>query len=219
MLIATTEVRWFFRGSPPPELIHWFRRGDLSVTQPARVDAYLLFPGCSTAAVKVRQGKLEVKARAARHGNVAYPGDVGGAVESWVKWSRPLLATEGSHEVPGAGPASGSGEEWVNVGKQRMLRGFSLQGIGSTDTPVEVDAAGDRPASGACLEFTALEVPDGVTSWWTLAFEGFGAAQHTETCLTRVATHFFAENPPPLPLRAEDSESYAAWLARGRWRS
>jgi hypothetical protein len=209
-----------FPGSPPPEVRRWFRRGSLWVEQPARVDEYLLFPGCTSVGIKMRQGLLEVKALSGEAEIATYPGGAGGYRESWVKWSRPAAGVEGAENGPRL-----PGEAWVSLSKRRTLREFSLDGVDAAAVPFEVDAGVVRPRAGAAMEITELRVlPEARDSspasvWWTLAFEGFDAAGETTACLDRVARHVLAAEPSPLPLDVADSASYAAWLASGRWRN
>ena len=214
MMIATTEVRWFFPGSPPAEMWEWFRRGNLSVQQPDRTDAYLAIPGCRTAGIKLREGRFEVKMRTEEPVPVDYPGAVSGYVDSWVKWSRYTGESRRADGFP-----IGEGEEWVEVRKRRTVRGFSLDGTGGEGDPREVDGRGARPEQGCGLELTEVGVlGPRESTWWTLGLEGFDDEGDPAGCLDRVARYFFAASPPPVTVGLDASCSYAAWLASGFWR-
>ena len=226
MMITTTEVRWFFPGTVPAEVWEWFRRGDHCVQQPDRTDAYLVLPGCSTAGIKLREGRLETKMQTERPAAIDYPGGVSGYVDSWVKWSRSAGLSREARTF-----LSAEGEEWVDVGKRRAVRAFSLDGTGTgiegdplEGQPVgigieEVDCRGARPEHGCGLELTELVVLEpNESNWWTLGLEGFDEDGDPASCLDRVARHLFAGSPPPVDVGLDASCSYAAWLGSGVWR-
>ncbi len=208
MTLATAEVRWFFPGEVPDDVWQWFRRGDLWATQPERIDAYLVLPGCSTTGIKVREGRFEVKTRTTAPVVAEYSPGVRGHSEGWLKWSRFFGDTESARAFFMSG-----GERWLSVRKARTMRGFSLDGITAAEDPFEVDMVGDRPIRGCGAEITQAEVGSGPGArWWTIGLEGYGDdADAPAECLERGARVLFAAEPP-LPLELSDSRSYAAWL-------
>lgn len=211
MTLTTAEVRWFFRGAPPEDVRQWFRRGDLWAPQPTRVDEYLVLPGCTTAGMKLREGRFEVKAQTVAPVGAEYPGGVCGYRDGWVKWSRYIGNAAQVRSFLLAGD-----EEWVKVRKGRTLRGFSLDGVSDGGDPREVDANGERPPWGCCAEITELEVlAPRPSSWWTLGLEGFGQGGEVMECLERGARFFFGAAPPPIPLDLDASRSYVRWFAEG----
>lgn len=213
-MLASAEVRWFFRGDPPVEVGEWFRRGDLWTQQANRVDEYLLLPGCSAAGIKLREGRFEVKAQTEAPVVTEYPGGVRGRRDGWVKWSRSAPDPEQTRAL-----LTADDEQWVRVGKDRTLRGFSLDGASPDEGPHEVDASSQRPQRGCGVEITRVSVLAPVeTTWWTLGLEGFDDGGDPTECLDRVARFFFASETPPVTLGLDASLSYAAWLARGLWR-
>lgn len=210
-MLASAEVRWFFRGEPPAEVWEWFRSGDLWTQQPNRVDEYLVLPGCSAVGIKLREGRFEVKAQTEAPLATEYPGGVRGHRDGWVKWSRSAGDPERARAFLTAGD-----EQWVRVGKDRTLRGFSLDGVSPDGDPHEVDASSDRPARGCGVEITRVSVLAPVESaWWTLGLEGFDQGGEVAECLERVARFFFAGGAPPVALDLDSSLSYSAWLGRG----
>jgi len=203
MMLASSEVRWFFPGDPPDEMTAWFRAGVPPVSQARRVDRYLLMPGCNSVGIKLREGLFEVKARCGASEACAYPNGVRGRRDSWIKWSRTV--DEQRLLAPGAE------ERWVAVAKRRSLRAFSL----STGDPREIDARDAPPARGCGIEITRVELIDADSSrWWTLGLEAFDEHGDPHECLERVATLLFGETPPPVALQIEGSSAYPGWLRR-----
>jgi hypothetical protein len=212
-MLASAEVRWFFRGDPPVEMGEWFRDGELWTQQPDRIDEYLVLPGCSTTGIKLREGRLEVKVQTEGPVATEYPGGVRGHRDGWVKWSRSVGIAERVRAFLRAGD-----ERWVRVRKDRALRGFSLDGASHDGDPREVDAGGERPRRGCGVEITEVRVlAPAESTWWTLGLEGFDDGGGAAECLDRVARFFFAGEPPPCALDLESSRSYAAWLGSGCW--
>lgn len=208
MMLASAEVRWFFSGDLPADVLRWFRRGDLWAAQPERTDAYLLLPGCDTVGVKLREGRFEVKARTAAPRAVHYPGGVSGHCDAWVKWSREAGSAENLRRFLGD-----DGERWLEVRKRRFLRGFAVPGDPASHEPREVRIGDVRPPRGCGVEITEVSVAEPEPSrWWTLGLEAFDDDGDPGPCLEAVAQAFFDAAPPPLELGLEASRSYAAWL-------
>ena len=62
-MIATAEVRWFYRGPLPAAVRAWFEaRGSRMAYQAPRRDRYLGLPG-DALNVKLREGRIEIKLR------------------------------------------------------------------------------------------------------------------------------------------------------------
>ncbi len=212
----SAEIRWFFQGSAPREVMDWFENS-LGSREKKRDDEYLVLPHCRTVSVKVREGKLEVKAQREPPQLVDYGGAAEGYRDLWVKWSRPAA------DMPELRRLIGSGKErWIFVEKRRFLRKFSLD----PGAPLEVRAAEDRPAEGCGVELTHLIAKLGQPyspseagweakgEWWSFSFESFADPLRVQDNLERVAGTFFEQNHPPIPLAAETSESYPVWLSR-----
>lgn len=210
MMLATTELRWFFRGEVPSRMAGWIRHGELWRRQPERVDQYLEVPGCAVAGVKLREGRLEVKVQTAAPTAMEYPGGVRGYRDAWVKWSREL-----GEAAPDRAFWSAAGERWIPVRKRRAERGFSLDGVAAGAIPREVSIDDTRPDRGCSVEITEVGVgaEEAAERWWTLGLEGFDLAGDPTGALQQVACSLFEQEPPPLPLRLDDSSSYATWLS------
>ncbi|MGD8330076.1 MAG: hypothetical protein PVJ49_11625 [Acidobacteriota bacterium] len=205
MMLASSEVRWFFPGDPPEEVTSWFFAGVAPAGRARRVDRYLLMPGCDTVGIKLREGRFEVKARCGPSEACAYPHGVRGRQAAWIKWSRAV-----DDRRP---PVPGGEERWVAVAKRRSLRGFALAG-GAND-PQEIDARGARPTRGCSVEITRVELIDAESSrWWSLGFEAFDEHGDGREPLERAARFLFGETPPPLTLTSEASMAYPEWLLR-----
>jgi hypothetical protein len=210
-MLASAELRWFFPGQVPADVAKWFRCGELWARQPERTDEYLLLPGCETAGVKLREGRFEVKARTVAPHAVEVAPRVRGYRDAWVKWSRAVEDAALARSFLRAGD-----ERWLGVRKQRVLRGFSLDGPQGAGAPREVSAGAVRPARGCGVEITEVTVAGlDPPRWWTLGLEAFdasGASGDPGPCLDAVALAFFAAAPPPVELELDASRSYASWL-------
>jgi len=192
------EVRWFYRGLIPPEVMAWFgRMGSLLEEQPGRVDHYLRRLDNDSLGVKLREGRLEIKQRIGPPRVVDFHPKVSGLVEGWRKWGFPLAQNEP--------PLSGPDAAWIAVVKKRQLRRYRV----TEDGQVENVAVEAEPAQGCELELSRIEVAG--QSWWSICFEAFGQEANREEYLRLTAHHVFGVIEPPL-LEIEASFSYPAWL-------
>ena len=109
----TAEARWFFPGRATPAQIAWFAQGERAEHEKRRTDRYLDLAGNPDLGIKQREGKLELKARAAKARAFRLAG-IAGRKDAWVKWS---TALRGTTRLPG---------RWLPVAKARMV--LSLPG-------------------------------------------------------------------------------------------
>jgi hypothetical protein len=218
-MYRSAEIRWFFEGAVPDAVRQWFAAGGLGEDEAERVDEYLPLPDCETAGVKLRDGRLEVKAQTSAPVRLALPGDGVGRREGWVKWSLALADLETLRE-----PLAAADEDWVFVRKRRRLRKLSIDAGRVTEVDPRMTGLGD----GCQIEIVSLRVlrgPQGVPTverdwrraapWWSLCFEAFGGPNTLADNLVRCARELL-RRPAPLSLREPDSLSYPAWLARRR---
>ena len=213
-MYRSSEVRWFFAGVVPPGVREWFVVGDHVRSETARTDEYILLPDCETASVKVREGRLEVKARTAAPEAVTFATDVEGWRDNWIKWSSYTIDDEALRQL--VGPAD---NRMAFVSKQRILRTWSLDGA----APEEVDGAQIRLTNGCQIELTQVSVSstqsaipadeESSSAWWSLSFEAFGAHDRITANLEQVAALMFRQ-PPPVQLPKDASRSYPAWLSK-----
>ena len=204
-MLETAEIRWFFKDSAPAAVHEWFAEDrDLSVEK--RTDNYLVFAGCESVGVKLRdvepgrKSKFEVKAIRGAPEVVNLRGDVAGRTDSWVKWS---YSTSEFDHLPSV---VNSETIWLPVQKRRILRTFSIEQGSVQEEPVD-----DPPAAGCNADLVDLQTVKG--AWWTLGFESFGPATDLRSQLHAVAKSWFDSRPPPFPLRASDSIAYPSWVA------
>lgn len=190
--LHTAEVRWFWRGSLPPEMVAWLLDGD-DPGPNRRTDRYLVFPGCETIGVKRRDGNFEIKARRGGAEVVQFPDGGAGRADRWVKWA--------SADAPNLGTTG-----WINVGKARRQRQWVPDGDGWRE--IDPDAT---PPAGCSVEVTAVRVNGG--DWWTFGFEAVGPPEEGPLLLHRAARWLFARGTPPVPLDASRSCAYPTWLA------
>ena len=199
----TMEVRWFGRAAVPADVERWFLDAELPPEREARrVDHYLVALPGDALGVKVRQGRLEPKVRAAEAGLVRWHDRLAGRVEAWRKWSLRLAEGDAALAAIEAGAA-----DWLGVAKERRARHYAV----TAEQPARPTPMAARPGRGCTLELTRLEVRG--QRWWTLAFEAFGADVAGAGDLDLVVAHVVdrAAAPPP-DLSATVSCGYPAWL-------
>ena len=210
------EIRWFYRDGPRSDVDRWFSNFATTVTEPARVDSYILLPRCKTAGVKIRQGNIEVKAQTQSAALVEYTDRVSGYRDAWVKWSRPAADPDALFAAPRIP------ERWAYVQKARQLRLLSLE----SEAPEEIVPGSRHLLAGCQAETTDLRVVVGNTDvepaaidweqadrWWSISLEAFGPPDDVGELLSRAASHWFGQGFPAT-LLAEDSMSYPEWLGR-----
>lgn len=205
-MLRSAEVRWFFPGAWPDEVRRWFGAGRQLEAEGEREDRYLLFPECETVGVKLREGKLEVKARVSGPGPFAVADGVRGRTDQWVKWS---FASEGLQTLTGDLLRSG---RWVGVRKERYLRKYSVDSGQVEEVPPRQKPL---PVSGCNVELTAVGVDAEPASWYSLGFEAFGNPAGLAGTLEEAVRSFFAVNGgmPGVTLSERESLNYPAWLA------
>lgn len=202
----SAEIRWFVAGALTPEVHDWFCQGQ-TLEPEERTDRYLVFPGCESVGVKIRDGgatgkdPFEIKALKGAAETLQLPNSISGRTECWVKWSNSMPSDQAWLQALRAEPAG-----WLAVAKKRWVRKFTVTGDGATEVPSE-----QRPAEGCNVELTELEV--GVERWWSFAFEAFGVPERVRDNLRVAAVHFLSTEHPLTQLTVANSCSYAAWLA------
>jgi len=90
--LATVEARWFGAGSVPDDLAAWFEAEGGVRREPVRTDRYLRLPGVAAVGVKLRAGRLEIKARREAPPGAAVWAGHPSPLDGWLKWSAPLDA-------------------------------------------------------------------------------------------------------------------------------
>lgn len=207
MMLHSAEIRWFFPQALPAAVLGWFSTGRDPAAEGVREDDYLLFPDCDTVGVKLRQGKLEIKAllSAPRPLTLRVGQNLNGRMDQWIKWS---FEDQGLKALD---PALRQSGRWLRVRKERRLRKFSATGS-LAEVPVDQTPL---PSSGCNVELVRLEIPAHPPVWFSLGFEAFGSAAGNVETLDETLHHFFTlyGPPPDRPLTGRESLSYPAWLA------
>ena len=108
-MFHSAEARWFVPEVLRDEVLNWFRAGRPLDSQEAQLHEYLLFPGCDTVGVKLREGKFEIKAVLSKPRPLSRHLTVKGRMDRWVKWS---LASEGLKRIESDLHRSGG---WLKV--------------------------------------------------------------------------------------------------------
>jgi len=144
LVLDTTELRWFIRGSLPAEVAVWFT-GSTGVLE-ERIDTYLL-DGRDDVGVKRRfRQTLELKIRQLLDERIEFGDGLAGPLEVWRRWSPAEGLVE--HVVD---------ERWVDVHKSVVKRRFLLNGTEVAFSPV-VEATG----AGCDVEVAGVTVRGGV---------------------------------------------------------
>ncbi len=200
----SSEARWFFKGELPDRLVAWFGPS----TEPeARSDRYLVFPGCDSVGVKIRdandpsRSQFEVKAQIRGPRVVRLGPRATARVDEWVKWSAPL-----DRFPQWADSILASEPTWITVDKQRRRRLFSVD----RGEPTEV-AFDDQPTEGCTVDLVTL-LAAGHERWWTVGLESLGSAESCAPNLLCVGRFVFSESAPQ-ELEIVQSLSYATWAA------
>ncbi len=200
-MISTLEVRWFFKGPVPPDVLSWFNGSEGQPAEPLpRVDHYLRISGGDSLGIKLREGRIEIKKRQRQLGAVRLQERVIGMVEHWRKWSFAL-----SSEASDLGGMTVPASDWVGVRKERTLSRYRIIG----DRKLIAMSAAEYPDQGCDLELTSVRVSG--SEWWTLGFEAFGGEANLQEHLSLAAEQLLGETSPP-PLPAQDSYGYPRWL-------
>jgi hypothetical protein len=194
----TVEARWFQRGTIPAAVLAWFQQERAEPRpEPSRVDHYLMQTGGGSVGIKLREGRLEIKERAAQHGETQFSARAAGFVEAWDKWSFPLVSTLDDPQLAGS---------WIAVRKTRQV--YTLQiSEGAASPLVEFRFL----AAGCNLELAQVEVRG--ETWWSLGLEAFGEASGNLARFIIVANYAFARGDSP-QLETKFSYGYPAWLER-----
>lgn len=210
-MLLTAELRWFYRGTLPEEVLHWFEQdclGEQLQPPEEREDLYLYSPGCDYLGIKLRQGRLEIKWRKAELGVVRFGDRVEGKAEKWGKWLCEDPTAESFQLTTVVGEKA-----WVSVKKVRFLRKASLTQRqyqvlpGESITPVSVTESIDQ---GCTVELTQLGING--NAWWSLAFEAEGKDDCLMDNLQAVANWVF-KSYHGSKLQGEDSYAYPTWLS------
>ena len=194
--VCSLEVRWFFPGQLETAVAGWF--GRFPAETQSREDTYLLEPQLRGLSVKVRGGSaLEVKVYRGSPGMLYLPGRARGRMESWQKWSFPIVPLgQDSHDLAG----------WRPVRKIRRISWFSLA---SRPVPAQAPGLGREPQ--CAVELT--EVRTRGRDWWTLGFEATGADDLLRHALQATAALVFAQAlPGSVAPGPDESRSYIEWL-------
>lgn len=191
------ELRWFFTGPLPGEVIAWFEeRTGFSGPPHVRTDVYFPVFGAPHLGLKLRGGKLELKWRGETK-PFALSGVAEGTAEWWSKAVWPY--TDG--ERVEAGFARLPGEMRLAVDKERRQQAVSLRDNGE----VTCDEAGER---GALVELTAVEAGE---PGWTLGVDVLSPPDEAETVLQSIMAWWLQDYPGPAPAEAV-SRGYPAWV-------
>lgn len=211
MPFIAAELRWILSGPLPPTVSEWFAtRAPRAIAEPPRTDLYLRLYR-DDLGVKIRDGRLEVKGLLDSTGVIETAPGVHGEVQTWSKWWAPDPWLGAVPQEPGRPSEVAPGTEWVAVVKRRLVARFCAGPEGPALAPGPAPSSDDEPSGH--VELCDLET--GAGRYWTLAFEAPATDADEvgdEALLTIV--RLIVTAGVPASLRAGNSLSYPAWLAR-----
>jgi hypothetical protein len=175
----TIELRWFYPGVLPHELLVWFDTLGEPLAKPDRRTDVYLQSNSPDMGIKLRQGNLEVKYRQAQLGAISIDGFNPSQVEKWSKWicvdDLSGLTSENIANKPG----------WSEVDKIRYQRLYQVQFSGYPDIIGSQAMLQEQPRQhlqlrpitqpqdgAAAIEITQLWINK--QPWWTIACEYLG---------------------------------------------
>ncbi|MBD2044004.1 hypothetical protein [Microcoleus sp. FACHB-672] len=203
-MFATAELRWFYQGILPNEMIKWFQSGGAGEELKApeeREDLYLYAAGYEYLNIKLREERLEVKWRQAELGELSFRNAGKGKAEKWLKW---ICGSPPAQSLIATIPIET--REWVRVKKSRTQRQFQVLSDESIiSVPVDADIN-----QGCTVELTQLIVKG--EAWWSLAFEAFGEDENLIATLHKVV-EWVAKSYSGLSVQAASSSGYPKWLS------
>jgi hypothetical protein len=200
-MFETTEVRWFYKSTTWPHVEAWFKKGLREATvEPFRVDYYLSMPLEEELGIKVRDGRLEIKRRVQDDGTHSFSDRISGHISTWRKWSFPLGNSDQFLES--------AKEPWIKVGKDRLVRKFSVAEHNQID---EIDPR--SPAVCGCIfEFARLNVTKD-SFWCSIGLEAFGDYPGSKrNTVKSVLSKLLDETGGPV-LPVDISMDYPSWLS------
>lgn len=207
MLLHSAEMRWFFVGSKPEAVAHWFDARQERLEE-SRKDSYLIFFGSPCVGVKLREVRekgylnFEIKALQSPPRTVEPRPGILGKTNAWVKWSVKFNMTED------LGQTMRDGSRWIEVEKKRWLLKYEIK---ADATPNEVPKEA-FPDDGCNVELTELGVAG--DQWWTIGLEAFGPPERINNhLLASLNTFFSSRKKVPCPLLEANSLSYPTWFA------
>jgi len=193
---TSVETRWFLQGTPPPEVLRWFK-DEMAVAQPSRVDTYLHTAKTPCLGIKLREGRIEIKQRVRQLGPHTFHPHVTGMVERWNKWGFPVNAAGTAAET--------QSDPWIPVVKERILRRYQI----ITGGEIRAVPGWLFPLQRSSIEITNIVLND--APWWSLGLEVVGTDVDLFKALKATAAIAFKSSGFP-PLSATQSYSYPKWL-------
>jgi hypothetical protein len=161
-------------------------------------------PGHDDMGIKWREGRLEIKGRAADLGDRTFAQAIEGRYEHWLKWTYAGAATERRF---GGLFRDDVAHGVVTVEKRRLQCYLRLDPSGVVEVGLN-----DPRERGANIELAQIRIPGSSDQQhWSLAFEAFPADDQTSERFAPVVRRFL-EGFPALPLTADRSMSYPRWL-------
>lgn len=202
-MLSSLEVRWFYGGSIPRDVLSWFDlEREKSAQQTPRTDYYLRLAHEDSLGIKLREGKLELKQRQRQNGVIHFHERVAGIVEHWCKWGFGLAELD-----PDLCDLSAATPAWIGVYKERILRKYQITEAGKAMV-ADPEAYLEQ---GCHLELTHIHIEE--KQGWSLGLEAFGNPQSLEKVLLITARHVFLDEAVPT-LQSEDSCGYPEWLRK-----
>jgi hypothetical protein len=202
-MFSSAEIRWFYPGHVPPEVMRWFKNAGIHLNQqPERIDYYLEVPQSDFLGLKFREGRVELKQRYGEIEKWRCHDSVIGWIEYWTKWGYEVKDLEAARATIRDHPGS-----WNGVVKNRSLHLYEITDRGR----ISGCLPGIFPPMGCGWEVTQIRLEGDKRSWWSMGFEAFGPAEKLRYALLEAINHVM---PPTevIELAPENSYGYPHWL-------
>lgn len=199
----SAELRWFWPGTLPEEIMTWFRSGKFLPSMKAREDRYLADSRQVEIGIKKRGDKkgIEIKGLVARIPVPIKFGTLEAHGELWTKWTIDSLQLDTFPYIP--------------VYKNRYLRKFEITDtcvceieLGNDETPLDQDVRIDE---GCNFEFTEVSLSEDGPRSSTIGFEAFGSPESVEANLLRTLHYLVGSTGIP-EFNGGKELCYPAWL-------
>jgi len=197
-MYKSKEIRWFTQ-KESTDIIKWFAAQGLSFNNIIpRSDYYLLALDTPDMALKIREGKIEIKHKVGQLGIKRFAPKIEGHLEEWIRWSFQLDSHDClSNEITAEKRFK---PEWLEVHKERM----ALKLVNGLHGKIQFYDITEIVDSGCQLEYSRIKVNDRL--FFSFNLEWFGDE------FVALDAAFISEIVGPGFLKLEDSMGYASFL-------
>ena len=164
-MLKTREIRWFFR-EENIAIFNWLssKTGMTFLETNSRIDFYLPHKESDDLAIKLREGRIEIKKRSDQPQLVNLLTNVCGKSENWIKWSFIISETDELSKAI----IEKNKYDWIKIRKWRMGVKYNI----NKDGDLILHDIKKIINFGCQIEYTKLRVEK--ETWYTFGIEWFG---------------------------------------------